>query len=86
MAGASRGGASPSRVVSTLVTVGVAVLMIPAEGARGAPAGSTIGYAAGAALAWMFFAALGRRGSSTAPATIPACASPARALGGCQWR
>jgi hypothetical protein len=72
MAEASRGGASPSRVVSTLVTVGVAVLLIPAHGARGAAAGSTTCYAAGAALAWTFFAALGRRGSSTAPATVPA--------------
>jgi O-antigen/teichoic acid export membrane protein len=45
-------------VCSMLVTVGAA-------------AGSSIGYAAAAALAWAFFAGLSRRGSA-APATVPA--------------
>jgi O-antigen/teichoic acid export membrane protein len=58
-------------VVSMLVTVGAAVVLIPGHSARGAAAGSTIGYAAGAALAWVFFAAL-KRGSAPKLATMPA--------------
>jgi O-antigen/teichoic acid export membrane protein len=48
-------------VVSMLVTVGAALVLIPGHGARGAAAASSIGYAAGAALAWAFFAGLSRR-------------------------
>jgi O-antigen/teichoic acid export membrane protein len=58
-------------IVSMLVTVGAALLLIPGHGARGAAAGSSIGYAAGAALAWAFFAGLSRRGAA-APAAVPA--------------
>ncbi|MEA2444212.1 MAG: hypothetical protein QOJ12_1504, partial [Thermoleophilales bacterium] len=47
-------------VVSMVVTVGAAALLIPGHGARGAAAGSSIGYVAGAALAWVLFAHLGR--------------------------
>ena len=54
-----------------LVTVGAALLLIPGHGARGAAAGSSIGYAAGAALAWAFFAGLSRR-EARAPAAAPA--------------
>jgi O-antigen/teichoic acid export membrane protein len=52
-------------VVSMLVTVGVAVLLIPDHGARGAAIASSIGYAAGAALAWGFFGALRGRSATT---------------------
>ena len=48
-------------LVAMLVTVGVAVLLIPVHGARGAAAASSIGYGAGAVLAWALFAALRRR-------------------------
>jgi O-antigen/teichoic acid export membrane protein len=58
-------------IVSMLVTVGSALLLIPGHGARGAAAGSSIGYAAGAALAWAFFASMARR-SMRVPATMPA--------------
>jgi len=36
----------------------LAIALIPAHGASGAAAASTVGYAAGAALAWLFFARL----------------------------
>ena len=48
-------------VASMVVTVGTALLLIPAHGARGAAGASSIGYGAGALLAWAFFAALSRR-------------------------
>jgi O-antigen/teichoic acid export membrane protein len=59
-------------VVSMLVTVGAAVLLIPSHGARGAAAGSTIGYAVGAALAWTFFGMLRNRAAAAKLATVPA--------------
>ena len=40
------------------VTVGLSVLLIPAYGASGAALASTIGYASGALLAWVFFTRL----------------------------
>jgi O-antigen/teichoic acid export membrane protein len=57
-------------VVSMVVTVGAALILIPAHGARGAAAASSIGYAAGGVLAWLFFASLSRRGQRVA--TTPA--------------
>jgi O-antigen/teichoic acid export membrane protein len=62
-------------IVSMVVTVGAAVALIPSHSARGAAAGSSIGYAAGAALAWGLFAQLRRR-SNRLPAAAPH-ASPA---------
>ena len=48
-------------VASLLLTLGAALLLVPGHGPAGAAAGSSIGYAAGAALAWAFFATIGRR-------------------------
>jgi O-antigen/teichoic acid export membrane protein len=48
-------------VLSMIVTVGAAVLLIPGHSARGAALASTIGYVAGAVMAWAVFAALARR-------------------------
>jgi hypothetical protein len=44
-----------------LVTTTAALTLIPRYGAEGAAVASTIGYAAGAAIAWLLFARL-RRG------------------------
>jgi O-antigen/teichoic acid export membrane protein len=54
-------------VVSMLVTVGAAVLLIPDHGAEGAAVASSIGYGAGAALAWAFFFVLSRRAAPAPP-------------------
>ena len=59
-------------VLSMLITVGSAMLLIPGHGARGAGIASSIGYAAGAALAWAIFALLRGRRTATRPATVPA--------------
>jgi O-antigen/teichoic acid export membrane protein len=48
-------------VVAMIVTIAAAFALIPPFGASGAAVASTIGYAAGAALGWVFFARL-RRG------------------------
>ena len=58
-------------VTSLLLTLGAALLLVPGHGPAGAAAGSSIGYAAGAALAWAFFATIGRR-ARTLTATTPA--------------
>ena len=55
-------------LASMLVTVGAAVLLIPGHAARGAAGASAIGYGAGTALAWGFFAALSRRDAKGIPA------------------
>ena len=47
-------------VVAMVVTIACAVGFIPAWGSVGAAAASSVGYAVGAALAWVFFARLGR--------------------------
>jgi O-antigen/teichoic acid export membrane protein len=49
-------------VAAMLATVACAVVTIPAWGTTGAAVASTAGYAAGAALAWLFFARVGRPG------------------------
>jgi O-antigen/teichoic acid export membrane protein len=50
-------------VAAMLVTIACAPFSIPAWGTTGAAAASTAGYAAGAALAWLFFARVGRVGA-----------------------
>jgi O-antigen/teichoic acid export membrane protein len=50
-------------VVAMLVTIGAAVALIPPFGGSGAAVASSIGYVAGAALAWVFFLRLARRGA-----------------------
>lgn len=52
-------------VLAMLVTVACALVFIPAWGTTGAAGASTVGYVAGGALAWMFFARVGR-GSTVA--------------------
>jgi O-antigen/teichoic acid export membrane protein len=47
-------------IVAGLVTVGSALVLIPAYGSSGAGLASTIGYAAGGAAAWIFFERLRR--------------------------
>jgi O-antigen/teichoic acid export membrane protein len=49
-------------LVGMACTLLLALVLIPPLGARGAALASTIGYAAGAALAWLFFWQLSRRG------------------------
>jgi O-antigen/teichoic acid export membrane protein len=48
-------------VVGMVVTLGSALALIPAHGTTGAAIASTIGYGAGAVLAWLFFIRLARR-------------------------
>jgi O-antigen/teichoic acid export membrane protein len=48
-------------LVAMACTLLLALVLIPAHGTRGAALASTIGYAAGALLAWLFFARLARR-------------------------
>jgi O-antigen/teichoic acid export membrane protein len=55
-------------VVAMLVTIAAAVLLIPRYGASGAAVASSIGYGAGAALAWAFFVGLARRSKGMVPA------------------
>jgi len=47
-------------VAAMAVTVAAAVVLIPRYGAPGAAAASSVGYAAGGALAWLFFSRVGR--------------------------
>lgn len=47
-------------VAAMAVTIAAALALIPPYGSSGAAAASSIGYAAGAALAWLFFARLAR--------------------------
>jgi O-antigen/teichoic acid export membrane protein len=47
-------------VVGLLVTAAASVVLIPRHGASGAALSSTIGYAAGGTLAWIFFTRLAR--------------------------
>jgi O-antigen/teichoic acid export membrane protein len=49
-------------VASLAVTLGSALLLIPAHGANGAALASSVGYAAGGAIAWGLFVWLRRRG------------------------
>ena len=58
-------------VVGMALTLGAALLLIPRFGVAGAAVASTIGYAAGGGLAWLFFwrLARARRGPSPAPAS-----------------
>ncbi len=70
-------------VGSMLVTVGAALLLIPGHGARGAAAGSSIGYAVGAALAWALFAGLSHRRSAVSGVeTSPGAAQDTAATSG----
>ncbi len=48
-------------VTAMIVTLALALVLIPRHGAEGAAAASSIGYAAGAAIAWVFFARVARR-------------------------
>jgi O-antigen/teichoic acid export membrane protein len=48
-------------VVAMAITIAAAVALIPPYGSPGAAVASSIGYVAGAALAWFFFARLARR-------------------------
>ncbi|MCP9485999.1 MAG: oligosaccharide flippase family protein [Gaiellaceae bacterium MAG52_C11] len=48
-------------VVAMVVTAALALLLIPRYGAEGAAGASALGYAAGAALAWIFFRRLSRQ-------------------------
>ena len=48
-------------LVGMAVTLGLAVVLIPRHGVSGAAVASTLGYAAGGALAWILFARLARR-------------------------
>jgi O-antigen/teichoic acid export membrane protein len=48
-------------LTAMVVTTLAALLLIPAYGKTGAAAASALGYLAGAALAWLFFARLARR-------------------------
>jgi O-antigen/teichoic acid export membrane protein len=45
-------------IVGALVTLALALVLIPSLGTEGAALASTLGYVAGAALAWLFFARL----------------------------
>ena len=47
--------------VAGVVTVGAAVALVPSHGASGAAVASSIGYGAGALVAWLFFLGLSRR-------------------------
>jgi O-antigen/teichoic acid export membrane protein len=64
-------------VLGLVGTVIAALILIPRYGASGAALSSTIGYAVGAALAWVFFERLRREKTAAVPATpVPAAASP----------
>ncbi|MDQ4081579.1 MAG: hypothetical protein M3123_01615, partial [Actinomycetota bacterium] len=65
-----RGRPRLSLAVSLLgmaLTLLAALLLIPAHGVAGAALASTLGYAAGGALAWFFFVRLARRPAPTMP-------------------
>jgi O-antigen/teichoic acid export membrane protein len=64
-------------VASMLVTIAAALVLIPGHGARGAAVASSIGYGAGAVLAWAFFARFARRAARPRPSGEPP-GSPAR--------
>jgi O-antigen/teichoic acid export membrane protein len=49
-------------VVGMAVTLGLALVLIPRHGVSGAAVASALGYAAGGALAWLFFARVARAG------------------------
>jgi O-antigen/teichoic acid export membrane protein len=51
-------------MIATLIA---ALLLIPTYGASGAALASTIGYAIGVVLAWVFFERLSREKSTAAP-------------------
>ena len=55
-------------IVGMVVTLAAAVLLIPGHGAVGAALASTLGYAAGAALAWTFLVRLAQSPPETAAA------------------
>ena len=59
-------------VVGMAATLGAAFLLIPAYGLAGAAIASTIGYAAGALLAWAFFWRLARGATPASPTAEPA--------------
>jgi O-antigen/teichoic acid export membrane protein len=58
-------------IVGMIVTAAAAFVLIPRYGASGAAAASSIGYAAGAGLAWVFFTRLGRTRGSVQGAMRP---------------
>jgi O-antigen/teichoic acid export membrane protein len=62
-------------VLGLIATVIAALILIPRYGASGAALSSTIGYAFGAVLAWVFFERLRREKTAAVPATpAPAAA------------